>query len=396
MVSVEEAESIILAHPLPLKIKQINLEDANGKILAEKIFADRDFPPFHRVAMDGIAINREGLRNNNRQFTVMGLQAAGQPPQKVINPTECIEVMTGAVLPEGTDAVVRYEDIKIEKGIALLLVEAVAAGENIHPAGQDAKKNDVLLPAGTRLTSAEIALLAAVGKNSISIYDFPNAAIVSTGNELVDITDTPAPWQVRRSNVYALHAALQDFNIHASLFHLDDDEPDVIPKLKTIVDAHEIILLSGGVSKGKYDFVPQALEAAGIQKLFHQINQKPGKPFWFGKGARPFVFALPGNPVSTFLCYYRYVKPWLKKSAGLQQEQEYAILAKDFMFTPPMTYFLQVKVSKEAGRLLAIPEVGGGSGDFVNLKSVDGFLELPAHQSRFAAGEIFPLHRFRS
>jgi molybdopterin molybdotransferase len=158
---------------------------------------------------------------------------------------------------------------------------------------------------------------------------------------------------------------------------------------------HDIVVLSGGVSKGKFDFVPNALERLGVKKIFHQVNQRPGKPFWFGKSEKQTVFALPGNPVSTYLCFYRYIKPWLEQCLGLPALKKQAILATDFTFKPSLTYFLQVSVKYEQGKLLAYPDAGGGSGDFVNLKEVDGFLELQADRSDFKAGEIFNYYSFR-
>jgi molybdopterin molybdotransferase len=395
MVSVEEAASIILSQPLILQTGNVNLADINGHILAEKITADRDFPPYNRVSMDGIAIRTEELKNQRGHFRLAGTQAAGQPPLSMEDTRDAIEVMTGAVLPAGADAVVRYEDIRINEGVAHLLIDSVKPGQNIHAKGADAKTGDILLEPGIRLTPAEVALLASVGKSSVKVFQFPEAAIISTGNELVDINETPAAWQVRKSNVLALQSALKDFHISSHLFHMNDDEKEVVKKLKEILTAHEIIILSGGVSKGKFDFIPKALEEAGIKKEFHQISQKPGKPFWFGRGDRKFVFALPGNPVSTFLCYYRYIHPWLEISAGKKSAQQTAMLATDFTFSGDLTYFLQVKVTSEAGKNLAHPDAGGGSGDFVNLKEVDGFLELPAHKKTFKAGEVYHYYPFR-
>jgi molybdopterin molybdotransferase len=157
------------------------------------------------------------------------------------------------------------------------------------------------------------------------------------------------------------------------------------------------LILSGGVSQGKFDFIPGVLEELGVKKIFHQVSQRPGKPFWFGaSGKGKIVFALPGNPVSTFMCFNRYVKPWIQKSLGVETKNQFAVLATDFSFTPKLTYFLQVAVKNEEGRLVAYPNAGGGSGDFENLKNIDGFLELPREKTDFKAGEFFPLFLFRS
>jgi molybdopterin molybdotransferase len=219
--------------------------------------------------------------------------------------------------------------------------------------------------------------------------------VIATGDELVDVDKKPLPHQIRKSNSHALAAALHQLGCQADLFHLVDDPKILEEKVGMILNKYELIILSGGVSKGKFDFVPQVLASLGVQKLFHQVNQRPGKPMWFGRSEKNIVFALPGNPVSTFMCFYRYVKPWLMKSLGSEERPQLAVLAEDFTFTPDLTYFLQVKIQNENGKLMAYPIAGGGSGDFANLKEVDGFLELPLERSTFQAGESFPLILFR-
>lgn len=396
MVSVEEAESIILSKLFTPKTTKIKIEEAAGHILAEDLEADRDLPPYNRVAMDGIAIRYQFFKDGQRTFSLEGIQAAGMPVQHLKKENNAFEVMTGAMLPGGTDAVIRYEDLEIENGVAKILIESIEANQNIHPQGQDCKKGQRLLSKGIKLSPAEIALMAAVGKSQIAVYQLPKTAIISTGDELIGVDEQPLPWQIRRSNSYALQAAFHQMNHSADQFHLPDQEEALQRELKQLFESYELIILSGGASKGKFDFVPKTLEQLGVQKLFHQISQKPGKPIWFGTNASHTVFALPGNPVSTYMCFYRYIKPWLEKSLGLASEKNYAVLAEDFQFKPALTYFLQVKTVNEQGKLMAYPIEGGGSGDFANLKDVNGFLELPAHKRAFKAGEVFPYYSFRA
>lgn len=394
MVSVEEAESIILSNPFPARTQNVPLEEAVGRVLAEAVFADRDIPPFDRVTMDGIAIRFASLTNQNQAFIIEGTQAAGQPPLKLRQTDHCIEVMTGAMLPEGTDTVIRYEDVSISDGIARVAAE-VTKGQSIHVRGQDARQGQILLEPGLVLSAAEIALLASVGKKMVTVVGYPSTAIISTGDELVDIHDTPLPWQVRRSNSYALQAAFRRMQINATLFHIPDQRDALATTLADIFQRFQIVVLSGGISKGKFDYVPEALEKLGIRKLFQGVSQRPGKPFWFGKSSLNTVFALPGNPVSTYLCFYRYIKPWIEKSTGLKPKPQFATLARDFKFQPPLSFFLQVKIENKEGRLLAHPDECGGSGDFVNLKDIDGFIELPKSRSEFQAGESFLFYPFR-
>jgi len=229
----------------------------------------------------------------------------------------------------------------------------------------------------------------------VEAFAFPKTAIISTGDELVAIDQVPLPHQIRQSNAYALQAALLELGCEANLFSVTDQIESLEKNLSAIFQHHELIILSGGVSKGKFDYVPQVLESVGVKKLFHQVTQKPGKPFWFGVSDHQTVFALPGNPVSTYLCFYRFVKPWLMKSFGADEPFPSAVLAHDFSFKPSLTYFLQVKIQEENGQRMAYPDPGGGSGDFANLKDVDGFLELPAEKTDFKKGEVFSFIPFR-
>jgi molybdopterin molybdotransferase len=346
--------------------------------------------------MDGIGVSFDQLQSGQREFTIEGIQAAGIPQKKLQDKTKCMEVMTGAITPEGIDAIIRYEDISINDGKASVKINDFKIFQNIHGKGIDVRKNDVLIEPGQLLSSAEIALLASVGKSNVKVKSLPKISIISTGDELVDVDTIPHLHQIRRSNSYALYAALKELDVIATLHHVADDEKEIEPALQNILGTSNVMILSGGVSKGKFDFVPKALENIGVKKIFHQVSQRPGKPFWFGATSTgKVVFALPGNPVSTYMCFYKYVKPWLFKSLGLQSTEYTAILAHEYTFQPALTYFLQVKIVMESGRLLAYPDAGGGSGDFANLGEVDGFLELPANRSGFNKNEVFPFIPFR-
>ena len=395
MVSVEEAYQIIQSVSLKLNSEQKFLDDVTGRILFEPVHADRDFPPFDRVAMDGIAINTEHF-DATRSYPIEGLQAAGTSQSRLQNKNYCIEVMTGAVLPEGTNAVIPYEDIEIQSGVAKLKLNEVRPGMNVHPQGADTRKGDVLVKAHQLISPAEIALFASVGKAHLQVYDFPKTTILSTGDELVEISEKPESHQIRRSNVYALQAAMQAMGWKASSFHLMDNKEHVKEELTKHLNKYDVLIISGGVSKGKFDFIPDALSELGVKKLFHQVTQRPGKPFWFGTTQNgKIVFALPGNPVSTFVCFYKYIKPWMYTQMGLNPQLQTAQLNADVQFNPPLTYFLQVRVINQDGILNANPVSGGGSGDFVNLNEVDGFLELPLSESTFSAGGVYTYIPFR-
>jgi molybdopterin molybdotransferase len=395
MISVSEATTIIQSHLYQARKEQVHLSSTVGRILATLVTADRDLPPFHRASMDGIAVQFEAFQKGQREFKIERILAAGEPAIALSNTAHAIEIMTGAALPENTDTVVRYEDVDITNGVATIKTETLEKGLFVHTQGQDAKEGETLLTPGILISPAEVALLASVGKVMVDVYSFPKVAIISTGNELVEIDQTPAPHQIRKSNSYALQASLQVMGCTANLFHLPDEKNILEQELKHILKEHEVIILSGGVSKGKFDYIPEVLTTLGIQKKFHQVSQRPGKPFWFGTSTTHIVFALPGNPVSTYMCFYRYIKPWLLKSLGHEPKPVYARLARNFSFQPPLTYFLQARVENESGQCMAYPDPGGGSGDFANLKNIDGFIELPAERNEFKQGEAFPYFPFR-
>jgi molybdopterin molybdotransferase len=406
MISVEQADKIILktAQNPQMSLRGIqategvSLPKAIGRILAEDIAADRDFPPFDRVTMDGIAIDYSAFESQQRRFFIENIQAAGQKQVTLKHSNHCIEVMTGAVLPDGCDTVIRYEDIKIENGFAKIEIQNVDFKQNTHLKGSDRKANDILIPKGTRLSAAEIGTAATVGKAVLQVVRQPKVAIISTGNELVEIDETPDTHQIRRSNVYALAALLNDkFKIEADLFHFNDDETEITEGVKNILATCDLVILCGAVSEGKYDFVPKSLAINEVQCLFHKISQRPGKPLWFGQQAdKAVVFGLPGNPVSTFMCACRYVLPWIEQFLmGKNSPTQYATLAEDIVFKPNLTYFLQVKIDNTNGILMAKPVVGGGSGDLANLNDADGFLELPIDKTTFFQGETYKFIAFR-
>ncbi|MFK7935379.1 MAG: molybdopterin molybdotransferase MoeA [Saprospiraceae bacterium] len=418
LTPVSEATQIVLQNTILLPTISLPLAQCLGQILCENVTADRDFPPFNRVAMDGIAIDYQSFSAGQRTFKVENIQAAGSPQLTLADAKNCLEVMTGAVLPVNADTVIRYEDVTIENGQATINIDTIRLRQNVHHQGTDRSAGEVVIPTGTQITPAEIATAASAGKTHLVVLQLPKAAIISTGDELVEIDQMPLPHQIRKSNVYAIQAALQSWGITGDTYHLVDDPRHIKAELGMLLNKYDFLILSGGVSKGKFDFIPQVLDELGVKKLSHRVQQKPGKPFWFGtlkpvkseatntpvgdaaratNSTNKVVFALPGNPVSTFMCTHRYVQPWLRASLGLAAfDLPYAILESDFNFKPNLTYFLQVKTRYgKDGKLYAQPVAGKGSGDLANLNEVDGFLELPNTQTEFKQGEAFPFLRFR-
>lgn len=397
MISVQEAIAIILAHQIPSKKKSIPLADSIGHILLEDLYADRDFPPFDRVTMDGIAIQYAPFEAGQRAFSVEAISPAGSPCVTLQNGLNCIEVMTGAIAPKNVDTVIRYEDVQIVDGVATIQVETLRKGQNIHPQGSDTPKGSLLVTKNRRISPAEIGVAATIGKTHLEVLSPLRVMIISTGDELVEVSQTPLVHQIRQSNVHTLKAALQNWGLQASITHLVDDVDILQEKLEAIIRSYDVLLISGGVSKGKYDYIPSVLENLGVQKLFHRVKQRPGKPFWFGKAPNnSLIFAFPGNPVSSFACACRYFRPWLHQHYQIPSPQQSAILSEEVYFKPSLTYFLSVKIKIEKGQLCAYPIAGNGSGDLANLAHVDGFLELPSDKNVFEKGGIYPLFLFRS
>lgn len=396
MLSVSDAFALTQQYLLTLPAEAVSLTDATGRVLRKTIHADRDFPPFDRVAMDGIAIRFADYVAGQRLFQVVGQQFAGQPQLTLPQQTPgnlCLEVMTGAMLPAGTDTVVRYEDVSITDGQATVMIDDAEINQHVHLRATDRRAGDELLPVGTWLGPSALAVAASVGQTTLTVTALPRVALISTGDELVDVADVPLPYQIRRSNTYMLRAALASLRIEATLHHIVDDEGILAQRLTALLDENDVLILSGGVSAGKADFVPDVLAQVGVEKQFHKVEQRPGKPLWFGTKPDKAVFALPGNPVSTVLCAYRYVLPYLRASLGLPPAPaRYAQLAAPFVFRPALTYFLPVRLTSEPnGRTLAHPLPGSGSADFANLLAADAFIELPAEQSEFGGGEAFPV-----
>lgn len=397
MLTPESATALVLKNASDFGTEIVPLSDSIGRVLAEPLIADRDFPPFDRVTMDGIAIDFEAFAKGQRDFPIAGLQAAGTTQLTLQETTQCIEVMTGAMLPQGADTVIRYEDVILESGRAKVQIHEVKQGQNLHLKGSDRKQADHIVLPNRIISAAEIGVAATVGKAQLLVQKLPRVIVISTGDELVSVEETPLEHQIRSSNVFVLQSLMSKWKIKAEQMHLPDIKEVVVAQLKHCLENFDLLMLSGGVSEGKLDYVPEALAALGVAKIFHKVQQRPGKPLWFGKATGgATVFALPGNPVSAFLGAVRYVKPWLRHSMRLSVEPTFAMLAEEVVFKPDLTYFLQVQVSINGkGQMLAKPVAGGGSGDLANLAEADGFLELPMGKVVYEKGEVFSFWRYR-
>jgi molybdopterin molybdotransferase len=399
MTEVAEAERLIFEHLPILGVSREPLANCVERVLAEDIAADRDQPPFDRVTMDGIAIAGRDWESGVRAFEIAGTQGAGAPPLALGGPARCVEVMTGAMLPRGADTVVPVERIARNAGTATVEPRAtVNSGQYVHPRGSDRRAGELLLAAGARIGPPEMAVLASAGRATVAVAALPRVAIVSTGDELVDVDEPLAEYQIRSSNDRAIEASLVRTKLaRVTRTRLRDDAATMRTELAKLLAGADVLVLSGGVSMGQFDLVPGVLGELGARRVFHRVPQRPGKPLWFGvaAGGQP-IFALPGNPVSTLVCATRYLLPALRSAAGLApQPAEYVTLAAPAEAMAELTHFMPVKLAwSTAGAALATPRPTNTSGDFAALAGTDGFVELPPRRGQYAQGTAVRLFRW--
>ena len=389
MLDYATARALVLDQQFNWGTESVALTAATGRVLRQTVVADRDQPPFDRVAMDGIALHHAAYAAGRRRFPVSHLAPAGTAPRALPDPAQCVEVMTGAPLPPGTDTVIRYEDL-VREGEAFVVPEGIERGKSIHRRGADGRAGDQIVEDCRRIGPAAAAVLATYGKATVTVARQPRVAIASTGDEVVAVDRAPLDHQIRSSNAYQLAALFHAIGIIPTLLHLADDPRSGPATLRSMLDESDIVLLSGGVSKGKLDHVPDWLAAAGVRQLFHRVAQRPGKPLWVGRTDGTMVFALPGNPVSSLVGAVAYLGPWLGRQLGLPDSPAYATLGADVSFAPDLTLFRSVRLTEEPGGRRAVPVGNSGSGDLVSLLATDGFLVLPANRTTFSAGDRFP------
>ena len=396
MISHKDALEMVLASSRSLGTETVDLSDAGGRFLAETITADRDFPPFDRVTMDGIGIAFSGLKSDQTAFLVEDIARAGAPQAILSTTSHCIEVTTGAMLPIGCDTVIPYEHLhKCDNGYQILVQPK--EGQNIHLKGSDTQDQSLLLKPGVQISAAEIAILATVGKTQVLVHKSPEVTILSTGDELVPVHVFPEPHQIRTSNNYMLQEALRQWHIRPNLLHLPDDKIVLTESLSKVLAVSDALIISGGVSMGKFDFLPDTLTQLGVKNSFHRVAQKPGKPFWFGTWNQGgcVVFSLPGNPVSTFLNYLVYFEAWLRQCWQLPLVRYEVKITAEQNNSSKLTQFTPVRLIEIGGQRYASPIANNGSGDFISLTHSDGFIVLEP-ESKYAQDSILPYIPFIS
>ncbi len=378
LIQPAEAFNILKDHWPSQKIISIDLMSSLNHILAESIYLDRDQPPFDRVMMDGYAIRLMDWASGVRSFQVSGIQAAGEPSLKLNAAGNCIEIMTGAVLPENCDVVIPYEKTIRKDTLVSFEIDEIKPFLNVHRKGIDRKKNECVIEANTIIGPIEIGILASVGKNQVSVFAPLNMALVATGSELVQINESPKDYQIRSTNKETLSALMQAHGARVESFHLPDHEEKLHHFIQNKIDQFDVICFTGGVSMGMFDFLPQVLKDKRAEILFHGISQKPGKPMLAAKYKNSLIIGLPGNPVSAILCAVRYLLPLLSKN------EKSVLLKQEIQNDSNLTQFKPVRLENNMAYMVS----QNGSGDFMGLLGVDGFIEIPSKTHLDSASKV--------
>lgn len=351
MISVQQALDIIDSFPNTFSYEEVKLQDALNSVLFEDVFSPINMPPFRQSAMDGYAIqySKEGT------YTVVDESKAGDSTNYALKPTEAVRIFTGALVPDHADTVIMQEHVeRVDASIHIQKMPSQFA--NIRNIGEQIKTGDLALKKGTKLNEAAIGFLACLGITKVSIYKTPSVAILVTGNELQQPGSNLTLGKIYESNSVMLKSALQKAGIKTiEIIAVKDDYQATKTSIKNALEENDILLVSGGISVGDYDFVKEALLENGVEELFYKINQKPGKPLWFGKKQDTYVFALPGNPASALTCFYIYALPLLRKMCGFKNNhlQKVTAKSKSAIKNPSQkTLFLKAYLEDECVQIL--------------------------------------------
>ncbi|MDH5717273.1 MAG: molybdopterin molybdotransferase MoeA [Spirochaetia bacterium] len=374
MITVDKASKIIENHRINLKTKIVSIQNSLNYILAENIYADRDYPPFNRATMDGYALSFENFKKNeNSLWNSIDTIFAGEQKNVLLKNNECIKIMTGAPIPDSANLVIKVEDSVYKNNSIFFKNPSVKKWMNISRKGEDIKKNNQLLEKGTRIDHIAISILATIGKTNIKVYEPPKAAIISTGSEIIDPFQTPKPFQIRDSNSYSLKAFLNEYLIKPEfMIKVSDNKKEIKKNIKKGLK-YDLLFISGGVSMGDKDFVPEILESLEVKKIFHKVKIKPGKPVWFGKYAdKTLVFGMPGNPFSCQVIYKVLIEPLIRTSFSMPKQKPIKIpIAFSRRKKNNRDEFFPVKFSSSKFIKL-LPVINMGSGDIKAAKDSIG------------------------
>jgi len=368
MISVDKALGIILENVFSLDTVTTGINSAFGRVLAEDIVSDIDIPPFNKSAMDGYAVRASDLSDVPSVLKVIDSISAGSISRKKLQPGTCVKIMTGAPVPEGADAVVMIEDTELVSDASVSFTKKVKPGQNVCTRGEDVTKGTTILRKGTVIKGPEIAVCASVGRVFINVVRTPTVGIVSTGSEIVEPSHPLEVGKIRNSNGPMLESLVKGTGFSAEYLGLARDNEDELSEVMARGFRKDVLLLSGGVSMGDYDLIPEILEKQGAQVLFHKVRVKPGKPLLFAKKDGCQIFGIPGNPVSNFTTFFMFIKPALFKMMGRSDyppEFIDAMLATDFTNTSKRVLVVPSSCWVERGMFNVTPFMLNGSADIV-------------------------------
>jgi len=392
MISVHDALTMILDTISPLGGERVGLLQAVGRVLAEEVRSEREVPPFANSAMDGYAVRWDDLRDANADLpvalTVLEVIQAGVVPTQMVTSGTASKIMTGAVIPPGADTVIRVEDTE-EQDDRVWIKRQERLGTHIRASGEDIHRGQVVLEKGRVLRPADIGLLASVGRSMVLVRQRPRVAILSTGNELVEVDEALRPGQIVNSNAYTLAAAVQEAGCQPVPLEIARDTLEEIRAALHEAVRHDVVLSTGGVSVGDFDFVKTAMDELGVRRLFWQVAQRPGKPLTFGLLRERPYFGLPGNPVSALVCFYLYVRPALGRMRG--QEKLFspvvsATLGEDIPKAKGLTEFVRCRLTRTDGHHEAHSTGSQSSGVLSSLSLGEGLVIGPAELALLPKG----------
>jgi molybdopterin molybdotransferase len=392
VISVAEALRVVVDAARPLGAERVSLVDACGRVAAEDIVSTRAVPAAANSAMDGFAVRAADVAAPGARLRITGSIPAGSVHTEPLASGTSVKIFTGSVVPPGADTVVRVEDTE-PAGEHVVVTIAPAPGANIRLAGEDIAVGATVVRVGQEVGPADIGVLASVGRAAIAVHRRPRVAILSTGAELVEVDQVPGPGQVVNSNAYALAAAVREAGLAPPLVLpiVRDRFEDIRARLEEATEA-DIVLSTGGVSVGEFDFVKEALDAIGVERFFWKVAQKPGKPLTFGRRGARLFFGLPGNPVSALVCFAVYVWPALRRLAGherLHLPSVRAVLGAPVRRKPGLTEFVRVHLDGAGLLPTAMPFRSQSSGVLTGLGSGAGLLVAPAERGALEVGEEF-------
>jgi molybdopterin molybdotransferase len=394
MLSVAEAQTLVLQHARSLPpVSSLLMPPALGFVLAEDVASDLDMPPYDKALMDGYAVRTADLPDGRGCLRVVEEVTAGQTPQQPLGPGEATRIMTGAPIPAGADAVVMVERTRMLDDHEVQIEDRPPRpGQNILPRGREMRDGETVLKAGAVLRPQEFGLLAAVGRTSVKLIPPPQVAVLSTGDELVEASQMPGPGQIRNGNGAMLLAqAARAGGLPCSLGIARDQVDSLRPLVEEGLRAN-VLVLSGGVSAGKLDLVPGVLDELGVQALFHKVEMKPGKPVFFGTRGGTLVFGLPGNPVSSLVCFELFVRPAIRRLSGHADpgpRMVQAVLTEDFAYRTDRPTYHPAWLETYDGRWQVRPVPWFGSADLRGVTPANAFVVLPPGDHHHRAGHCF-------